>query len=716
MKRLFLIFALTSFVFGMGFNKPLKNFYVSPTGSDANPGSIKKPFQTIEKARDTVRMLDSREGVTVTLLEGRYYITDTIEFNETDSGTSLSPVLWKAATGANVIFDGGLAISSDKCTIVSDNEVIARFLPESANKIMQINLKALGITEYGELGPRGFGRPYKTAPMELFVDGEPMNTSRWPNVGRVKMGKVIDPGSVPRFDDFSNRGGEFEYNTDRAKRWAYAKDMYITGIFAYGYADDTVKVAKLDLEKGTIKTVQPHLYGFGGKGEHKGMYEWAALNLIEEIDEPGEYAVDRESGILYFYPKSGVSKSTFQVSMIEEPMLAIEGAKFLTFGNITFENARGSAVYIEGGDSNIIAGCTFRNLGLLAIQMGYGAKSPAEGKSNAHGNYEDGFSWENLSRAPGSIHAYSYDNTAWNRNCGTNHKILSCNIYNIGCGGIILGGGDRKTLTPGNNAIINCDISEVNRWDKIYKCPVDVFGVANKIVNNHLHHCAGQAILLHGNDHIIQYNEMDHVVQDASDQAAIYMGRDPSEAGNMICYNFFHDIRQSEAHKAGWGVQAIFFDDYSVCSATVEGNVFYKAGSSSVVKYYHGGNSYIQNNIMVDCPRGLDPLHATTKGLREFLKGDLMQKRLHESVNVLAPPYSDKYPDLVKLVKEEKELEWPYERNYEVKGDYSQFVDAENMNFNLIPDSKVYTEIEGFEPIPFDKMGLYKDQYREVLK
>ena len=72
--------------------------------------------------------------------------------------------------------------------------------------------------------------------------------------------------------------------------------------------------------------------------------------------------------------------------------------------------------------------------------------------------------------------------------------------------------GDRRTLTPGNNAVINCDIYRVNRWDRTYKAPVNIDGAGNHIVNNHLHNCPGGGIYLHGNDHRIEYNEFDHLL------------------------------------------------------------------------------------------------------------------------------------------------------------------------------------------------------------
>jgi hypothetical protein len=52
--------------------------------------------------------------------------------------------------------------------------------------------------------------------------------------------------------------------------------------------------------------------------------------------------------------------------------------------------------------------------------------------------------------------------------------------------------------------------------------------------------------------------------------------------------------------------------------------------------------------------------------------------------------------------------------NYRTDSDPG-FVDYQNGNFNLKPDSEVFNKINGFEALPFDKMGLYKDQYRKSI-
>lgn len=53
------------------------------------------------------------------------------------------------------------------------------------------------------------------------------------------------------------------------------------------------------------------------------------------------------------------------------------------------------------------------------------------------------------------------------------------------------------------------------------------------------------------------------------------------------------------------------------------------------------------------------------------------------------------------------------EKNNFVTKEDPGFVDMKNGNFNLKTDSKIYKFIPGFQQIPFDKMGIYKDEYRK---
>ena len=89
-----------------------------------------------------------------------------------------------------------------------------------------------------------------------------------------------------------------------------------------------------------------------------------------------------------------------------------------------FELTRGIGVYIEGGGSNLIAGCTLRNMGVLAVCIGRGIKPDTMLRHN--------FTGEPVSRQLGSWHEHIYDNTAFDRRGEKNHRIIGCDIYNIG--------------------------------------------------------------------------------------------------------------------------------------------------------------------------------------------------------------------------------------------------------------------------------------------
>jgi hypothetical protein len=608
---------------------------------------------------------------------------------------------------------GGRRISAGIAKPVADGEVLARIIDESVRpQVRQIDLRALGITDFGELGPRGFRRAYKPAPLELFIDGAAQTVARWPNAGepRVPLGKVIDPGSRPRSGDYSFRPATFEYGVERAERWTDAADLYVCGIFNYGYADDMIEVASIDTEKGTFTTTHPHIYGFA----QRSFCSWYALNLIEEIDMPGEYCVDRQSGILYFLPPPGFSdESEVLVSLLEAPMVALEGAFGVRFEGISFEASRGSGITIVEGARNLIAGCEFRNLGVVAVQVGQGIEPFPYGKHDGCGNQASGEPGKPVSRQLGSWHEYIYKHTDWDRKAGVGHGLVGCDIHHIGAGGVSLGGGDRKTLTPAGNFVRNCDISAVNRWDWTYKAPVNIDGVGNRVTHCHLHDCPGLAIYLHGNDHTIAYNEIDHVVTDMSDMGAIYMGRDPSETGNLILHNYFHDIRNF--HKGGHGVQAIFYDDCSICGADVVGNIFREAGSTGVIKFNGGGACRIENNVFVDCPRPLQGAGDNTKRVRGFMDGPMGRERLRERVDITSPPYSVNYPRLLAIYRGESPVTTAPERNIIVTGDESLFTDAASGDYSLRAESPAVKAVPGFKPIPFERIGLCVDGYRSSL-
>lgn len=63
--------------------------HVATHGDDRNPGTLKKPFASLDRARDAVRKLASRplrEPVTVIVRGGKFCLNTNLELTATDCG------------------------------------------------------------------------------------------------------------------------------------------------------------------------------------------------------------------------------------------------------------------------------------------------------------------------------------------------------------------------------------------------------------------------------------------------------------------------------------------------------------------------------------------------------------------------------------------------------------------------------------------------------
>lgn len=690
--------------------------YVSPSGHDQHgKGTKSLPFKTIQRTQMVLRTFPLGTPKKVILKEGTYRLyKKALVFGPKDSGTKRKPVVYQAETDAKVYISGSVPLSKKRFGKIKANSIVSRLRPEASDKIYAYKLPKFKIADFG---PRGFARPYIPSSNELIINGVAQVISRWPNKGQngVQIKKVIDRGSIPRNGDFSNRGGVFEWNSERPSAWNLAKDVYLTGFFKNGYADDTIKVMSIDSKDKTFKTVGPHLYGFtAGRPWNR----WTALNLLEEIDQPGEYFLDKETHILYSYPSLDFKEiETIELSLQENPLVSLINASYIVFSGITFQNSRGMGVYIEGGKSTRIISSVFRNLGIVAVNIGKGTNP---GKSLKH-DTNDG----PLSKGIGSLYTTLYNNTTYNRNGGFNHGIINCKMYDLGAGGVVLGGGDRKSLKPAGNFVHNCEIYRYNRLDRTYKSAINIDGVGNKISHCLIYDAPGNAILLHGNNHIIEYNEIHDVMLDGDDQGAYYLGRDPSEFGNITRFNYFHDIGISPTTHSTW---TIYYDD-GACGNQAYGNVFQRAGKGGV--FLIGGGSYnkVINNIFIDCGLAIHIDNRNAGWGGSVLKaGGIFEKRL-AAVNYSKPPYSKAYPELKNFFQDSPSVPKNevtrnvfyncnrilsrnfkttiYKNNFETKTDPG-FVDSKNNNFTLKKSSEVYKKIKGFKPVPFSKMGLLK--------
>ena len=680
-------------------------------------------FSTLQEAKEYLKCLGEEEAIEVILAPGRYFFKDTLRFDETDRSA-----VYKAMEAGTVYFDGGIILDNHLVQKTSDSTVLERVIEEAAREyIYEIDLSGYNI-ELEEYGNRGFRRPYIPAPNEFFVNGESQRIARYPKLDYFPLSKVLDGGSVPRKGDFSLRGGTFGYDNSRVDKWAKAKDVYISGFFGTAYADDTIKVEWINPEDRTIKLTKPHLYGMKAEREMR----WKGVNLLEEIGEAGEYYIDREKKKLYFYPEHPVEDALLQLSVLTGPMLSFLGAEHITFEGIVFENARGTGVYIERGERITIKNCEFRNLGIMAVQIGQGITPFPDGLTDCSGGYDhEKINVRPMSEGVGSWHEYIYEYAAFDGNGGKNHLISGCHIHDMGAGGIMLGGGNRKKLIPANNKVYNTHIHNVNRLDLTYKSAVNIWGVGNVISHCEMEDLEGTAVYIHGNDHVIEFTKIHNVVKSISDGGAIYIGRDPSEVGNQIKYNFIYDIKNPHSYDT-YGMTAIYFDDHAIYNE-VYGNYFYdvvQKGSFffSTIHWNEGGMTSVANNVLIDCYPGLDP-NSYDNAYEKMHNDPLFIQRVtagpedQRGVDVTDEIWKERYPYLYDTYVNNYNHTTVYYNNFVCTNQYQNFVDENpsHLNFKFRKGSymlgkfatNVHDRVRGidgekvyFENLPFEKIGL----------
>jgi len=673
-----------------------QEYWVSTTGNDADAGTREKPFATLERARGALREAKKagplKTGATVWLSGGVYWMEKTFALDTQDSGTAGAQVVYRSAPGQKAHLVGGKQLPSGAFKPVTNVGALKRLNASAHGKVMQVDLKALGITDYGGLTRRGgIERNILPAALELVFNDRLMPLAHWPNEGYVTIAAVPE----------GPKGERFVYEGDRPKRWSKADDIWMHGYFNRNWCDTYEKVAAIDTAKREITTREPHDY----RG-YKAGQRIRFLNLLEELDEPGEWYLDRNTGTLYFWPPEPIERGRVLVSLLETPLVALRGTEHVTLRGLILECTRGSGVEIVGGHHNLVAGCTLRNVGTVGVAIG--------------GVVED-------------LERRLYKDTMFKGDAGTDNGVVSCDIYDTGESGVILSGGDRKTLEPGRNYAVNNHIYDFGRWVRTYRPAVFLCGVGNRVAHNLMHDAPHTAVLFLGNDHVLEFNEVYRVCMETGDAGAFYIGRDWSQRGSVVRYNYFHDLRATlEGDGSFSDVMGVYLDDQA-SGITVFGNIFCRVNRGVLLG--GGRDNTLENNIFAFCSRAI---HLDARGVGDSLSNAKTLLDRLKAANHDRPPYSERYPMLAKILNDEpgKPKGNVIARNVCVGGSWEVFylacgqefvrtlvkmennltegdpglVAPEKGDFRLKHDSAALKL--GFKSIPVEKIGLYPDEYR----
>ena len=542
------------------------DFYVSPTGSDENDGSLSAPFATIEKAQQAVRALDKtdKDGITVCLMAGDYRVTSVV-FNEEDGGTAECPVTYCAYGDGEVVLNGGQTLSpADFVPASQYADIYSRLSDTAKEKVVVVDLtkEPYGLTadDWGKLYAIG---SYNTAasyngdyvgPLycELFVNDIRQTIARYPNEGFLKTQEVVKTGlgresdgaltAVENWDEIRNPEPDvYRVNKDLAARiasWRSLDEVWMMGYWKYDWADASTLIGNFEADTGILSPMFVSTYGT------KVGAPYYFYNVLEELDTDGEWYLDREKGLLCLYAPENMQEASIDISLSLESILNVK-ASHLRFENLTVKGTRTDAVLVNGDDV-YVDGCLVKNVAGNAIIMN-----------------------------------------------GYNNKAVNNEITRTGRGGIVISGGDVAALTPGNSI---ADNNLIHDWSEIYltyQPAVTLNGVGNICSHNEMFNSPHEAITYSGNNHIIEYNLIHDVCLLSDDAGAIYSGRRWDWYGNVIRYNCIYNLG-SEGHRP----DGIYLDD-ALSGQTVYGNLLINIPKYAL--HLGGGRDLdVRNNIIIN--------------------------------------------------------------------------------------------------------------------
>ncbi len=671
-------------------------FHVACNGDDANPGTVAAPFRSLEKARDAIRALKKartfERGAEVIIHAGTYWLPEPFELGPEDGGAAGAPVIYRAAEGATVWLSGGMPLQLARFRPVKAPDTLKR-LPEAAGG--RVTVYRLTAEQAARLGPRWpdawfIGRRFNVL-NELFCDGRRLPLARWPNDTYTTFGRIVEPANEP------DKVPEFKYRGGRPERWDTTAGVWLYGYWRRGFRAEFIRIKAVDREAKTIRLAARNTLGGLQDG---GGCRYFAVNLLEELDAPGEWFLDRGTRNLYLMPPKELRSDQVVLSVNPEAVILCRGARHIEFRGLGIECSARDGIRIEGGSDCSVVGCEVRNVAFTGVAI----------------------------------------------TAGDRHRVVGCDVHDTGNTGVAVRSGDRYKLVPGNAVVDNCHIHHTNRVVRAGSRAVSIRGVGVRFSHNLIHDCGYIAVAFQGNDHVMEFNHLFRTNTEAVEGGVFYTGRDWTSRGSVIRYNFLHHVEDSR-EGCGSATRFVHLDD-SAPGVRVYGNVCYRMGGG--VSVCGGAANDVHDNLFVEChwgvdigPRGADMFTSDGKGgfrVAAMSHGWSSLVKLLKRYRWNQPPYSTRYPRLVEIFSKDPiaapwfnviernvmvdcgygirkgamKPEWStIRRNWE--GGDPGFVEPDHtkLDFRLRSDAVVIREI-GFRPCPWEKIGLYASPERRT--
>ncbi len=534
---------------------PNLELFVSTEGDDRWSGRIPGPnasgtdgpLATLARARDLVRELKTTGRlagpVTFRLRGGRYPVSEAVVFGPQDSGA----ITYAAFDDEKPVVDGGVRIEGWEKETINGVEALVTTIPEVAE-----------------------GRWYFR---QLWVEGERRLRPRLPREGFRRIEDV--PGHTTK-EWFFTPCERFVVAEGDVRQWRNLTDVEIVAL--HFWIEERIPIATFDEETRLVTSSRKTRMLL--KNEKEGWAKYYVDNVFEELQQPGDWYLDRPSGKLYYVPMDGEEPETTHVVAPRANALLelrgdaqtgrfVEHLRFegLTFAHTTWEHpteefaASNQAaqmvpgvIRLSGARYCAIEDCDIGHLGQYGVEIGAGC---------------------------------------------TAIRLVGNEIHDCGAGGVKINGAEEPGA--GVTSFVRVTDNEIHHCGRVFHSGVGILSMHAQdgvLSHNHIHDLYYSGISCGwrwgyvdhpSKNNLIEYNHIhDLGFGWLSDMGGIYtLGVQP---GTALRGNLIHDVRQ--AHYGGWAI----YPDEGSSHLVIENNIGYRCGDQCFHQHY-GRENIVRNNI-----------------------------------------------------------------------------------------------------------------------
>lgn len=556
-------------------------FYVSKkSGSDWNTGenpvsigATDGPLATVDCAWQRImemRRFGAWQPITVRLLDEEY---------ETDHPICLSPdpdvpvgkcgnVTFESYGNRRTVVSGGRRITGWGKDTFNGTDCLSVFLPEVKAGKWQFS--------------------------DLYVNGTRAELPRFPEDG------LLLPESVENNIEMFNEGSHwFVARKGDIRDFRNFDDCIIS--FCHWWIDEHVRIAKYDPATRKVTLAAKTRFSISDFKPHSGL-KYYIENVAESFEKPGQWYLDRPTGMLYYLPRDGETADTLSVhAPVVDRILDVSGRYD--------KNAHTCA--------DVISGIRFRNLDFAYSKGDYVSRGFAPNCETASDEEPYAADPQACSSMHGAVN-FSYAKNCAVENCrffcfgthglvleaGTVGAIVRGNSFREGGGGGIRINGEGRVNAPDpraytwGNRITDNELSNLGRRHFAACGILSMFSYDNEISHNEIHDLYYSGISCGwdwgyqetvSHDNRIEKNHIYRIGDGLlSDMGGIYtLGKQP---GTIVSGNVIHDV--TSRFYGGW---ALYTDEGS-SYMTIENNVCYNVSENCFHQHF-GGQNVVRNNI-----------------------------------------------------------------------------------------------------------------------